>query len=399
MDTTVLIWFLVGAGAVFAVLVVLWLLRSAAADDERFRRELGRSPGSSGSQEKEGVFQIPWSSETGIGDRGLRDAYVLVSDIEGLTASDIAPIGEQCKQAGRPMVLVTPGVDRSIFPLLGEGDVMAIKASELPDQPVRGLLEDVAVITGGMVLRKELGFSPSFPDLPPDISTRGICIPGDAWDGLTLRDLGRVQRLLINRDGTEFHGPGPPRHVALAYTTQLLREEPTPGRDERLRRLCTAAGCLPDKAKAMATHPTDFSAEYRLGLASRYFITVPNTLECRLDDACVAIFGEPLDDLELLVRLLDRTAAAGRPMLIVAPSVSDEALAICVVNKLRGIVQCAVAIPRTPSPETAGLLADIARRTGARVVAGADSDRLQDEGSLGRATTVRATCDGMALTS
>lgn len=289
MDTTALIWMFVGAGAVLAVLAVLWLLRPATADDERFRRELGRAPGSSGSQEKEGVFQIPWPSETGIGDRELRDACVLVSDIEGLTASDIAPIREQCKQAGRPLVLVTPGVDRSVFPLLGEGDMVAIKASELPDQPVRGPQEDVAVITGGFVARKELGFSPSFPDLPPDISTRGIYIPGDAWAGLTLRDLGRVERLFINRDGTEFHGPGAPRHVALAYTTQLLREEPTPGRDERLRRLCTATGCLPDKAKAATMRRADFSAEYPLGLASRYFITDPNTLECRLDDACVAI--------------------------------------------------------------------------------------------------------------
>ena len=138
---------------------------------------------------------------------------------------------------------------------------------------------------------------------------------------------------------------------------------------------------------------------FLVGAGAVFAVSAVLWLECLLDDAWVAIFGEPLDDLELLVRLLDRTSATGRPMLLVAPSVSDEALAICVVNKLRGIVQCAVAIPRTPSPETAGLLADIARRTGARVVAGADSDRLQDEGSLGRATTVRATCDGMALTS
>ena len=349
-----------------------------------FSRLFGSSAGShqEESHQEESVLRIPWSSQTGTGDCELREAYVLVSDIAGLTVPDIAPIREKCKKAGRPLVLVTPGVEQSIVQLLGEGDTLAIKATPLPGQPLRGLLEDLAVITGGAFLCKPLGFGISFPDWLAGMAEKDIWIPRHSWEGLTLGDLGRVRRLLIHRDATEFRGPGGQRQVAEALAIQLLREEPTPGRDERFRRLCTAAGYLPDEAKMVALLHTDFSAEYPLGLASRYFVTDPNTQECRLDDASVAVFGEPLDDLQTLVRLLGRVAADGRPLLLVAPSLSDEALAICVVNKLRGIVLGAVAVPRTRSPGTAGMLADVARRTGAVVVARADSERLQKEALL-----------------
>jgi chaperonin GroEL len=121
-------------------------------------------------------------------------------------------------------------------------------------------------------------------------------------------------------------------------------------------------------------------------------------MECRLEDACVAVFGEPLDDLELLVRLLGRVAADGRPLLILTPSACDEAIAICVVNKLRGIIQCAVATARTPSQDSRPALAEAAYRIGSRIVTQSDARRLQGQAFLGRAATVRATSDGLSVT-
>jgi hypothetical protein len=359
---------------------------------------------SSGSPAAEAVFQIPWGSEATIGDCELQDPRVLLADVEGLTASNIAPLRDLCRRAGKPLAVVTPGVDRSFLQLLSEGDLVAIKATDLPGQPVRNLLADVAVIAGGNVLLKELGFGLDFPESLSQLAQQaqqGICVPDLSCESLTLNSLFRVHGIIINREGTEFRWPkitpGRQRDVQ-AYTAVILREEPTPGRDERLRRLCTAAACLPDKAKAEALLHTDFSAEYPLGLASPYFVTEPSTLECRLDEAFLAVFGEPLNDLELLVRLLGRVAVDGRALLILAPSVSDEALAICVVNKLRGILLSAMAVPRTQSPETAGMLADIAQRAGAQVVTQSDARRLQGQGFLGRTATVRVTCDGMTLT-
>jgi hypothetical protein len=358
----------------------------------------------SGVRGEESVFQIPWRCEATSDDAELRNARVLVSDIGGITAADIAPIRRLCRQAGHALVLVTPGVDRSVLQLMGEGDTRAIKAVGLSDQPLRGLLDDVAAITGASVLCKSLGLGLSFPNSLPRLAEHGIVVPDFTWKQVSLHDLGAVGHLRITRDGTEFHWPELPqgrKRCVQAYTTCLLGEEPTPGRDERLRRLWTATALLPDQDKAMAMLHSDFTPEYPLCLASPYFVTEPGSMECRLDDALVAVFGEPLADLEVLVRLLGLAAVQGRPLLLLAPSVSDEALAICVVNKLRGIVCSAVAVPQTESEEAEAMRADIASRTGARVIrlSLADpSQRDRPDDLLGEVKSLRATDAGLAMT-
>jgi hypothetical protein len=357
---------------------------------------------SSGSHGEESVFRIPWFSETGTGDCELQDAYVLLSDIEALTASDIAAIREKCKQAARPLVLVTPGVDRSVLPLLREGDTTAIKATPLPDQPLGGLLDDLVVIAGGRLLCRPLGLGLSFPESLSSLAEQGIVIPNLTWEQLSLDDLAAVDRLRITRDGVELCWVALPqgrKRYVQAYTATLLRGEPTPGRDERLRRLWTATGLLPDEAERAAMLLSESAAEYPFGLASPYFVTEPGNMECRLDDALVAVFGEPLCDLDLLVCVLGRVVRHGRPLLLLAPSVSDEVLAICVVNKLRGILPCAAAVPRSQSEVLAAMLAEIADRTGAKVVTRSDAHRSQEEGFLGRAMTVQVTCAGTSLTT
>jgi hypothetical protein len=330
----------------------------------------------------------------------LNNPRLLISDFEGITASNVATIRDACQRAGSPLVVVTPGVDGTFLHILSGGDLAAIKATDLPGQPVDNLLADLAIVTGGIDLRTELGFGLAFPESLSKMAEHGIHVPDFSWESLTLDSLARLIRIVVSREGVEFYCAkltiAQQRDVQ-ARMARILREPSTAGRDERLRRLCTAAGCLPDKAKVLASLHTDFSAEYALGLASPYFVTDANTMECRLEDAYVAVVGEPLNDLELLVRLLGQVAATGRPLLLVAPSVSDEALAICVVNKLRGMLQCAVVVSRTRSVDPGAMLAEIAGRTGAQVITQAEARRLQGPGFLGRAATVRATSDGIAV--
>ena len=343
-------------------------------------------------------FQLPWFCQGGTEGLELNNPRVLISDFEGMTASNVPTIRDACRRAGSPLVVVTPGVDGSFLRLLSEGDLVAVQATDLPGQPVGSLLADLADITGGVDLRKDLGYGLAFPESLSKLAEHGIHVPDFSWESLNLDSLGRLSRVVVTREGVEFYsGSGKQRDVRTRMA-RIMREPPTTGRDERLRRLCIAAECLPGKAKVLASLHTDFSAEYALGLASPYFVTDPDSMECRLKNAHVAVLGEPLNDLELLVRLLGWTAAAGRPLLILAPSVSDEALAICVVNRLRGIIQGAVAISRTPSQDPRAMLTEIARRTGARVIGQAEARRVLGEGLLGRAATVRATRDGMALT-
>jgi hypothetical protein len=346
-------------------------------------------------------FQLPWCCEGSTEGLELNNPRLLISDFEGITASNVATIWDACRRAGSPLVVVTPGVDSSFLQLLPEGDLVAIRATDLPGQPVDSLLADLAMVTGGIDLRKELGFGLAFPESLSKMAEHAIHVPDFSWETLTLDSLSRLIRIVVSREGVEFYCAeltiAQQRDVQ-ARIARLLREPSTAGRDERLRRLGTVTGCLPDKAKMLGSLHTDFSTEYALGLASPYFATDANTMECRLEEADVAVLREPLNDLELLVRLLERMAAAGRPLLILAPSVSDEALAICVVNKLRGIIQSAVAISRTPSQDPRPMLAEIARRTGAQVITQTEARRVEGQGFLGRAATVRATRDGMALT-
>ena len=356
-------------------------------------------------------FQLPWCCEARTEGLELNNPRVLISDFEGITASNVATIRDACRRAGSPLVVVTPGVDASFLQLLPEGDLVAVRATDLPGQRVDSLLADLAIITGGIDMRKELGFGLAFPESLSKMAEHGIHVPDFSWESLTLDSLACVSRIVVSREGVEFYCAeltiAQQRDIQ-ARMARLLREPSTAGRDERLRRfctaderlrrLCTADGCLPNKAKTLGSLHTDFSTEYALGLASPYFATDANTMECRLEDAYVAVFGEPLNDLELLVRLLGRIAAAGRPLLILARSVSDEVLAICVVNKLRGIIKGAVAISRTPSQDPRAMLVEIAGRTGAQVITQTEARRVQGQGFLGRAATVRATRDGMALT-
>lgn len=356
-------------------------------------------------------FQLPWRCEGANEGLELGNPRVLISDFAGITASNVATIRDACRRAGSPLVVVSPGVDASFLQLLSEGDLLAIKATDLPGQPADSLLADLAVITGGIDLRKELGFGLALPESLSKIAEHGIHVPDFSWESLTLDSLARLIRIVVSREGVEFYCAAltiPQQRDAQARIARLLREPSTAGRDERLRRLCTAdqrlrrlctaGGCLPDKARTLDSLHTDFSTQYALRLASPYFVTDPNTMECRLDDAYVVVLGEALNDLELLVRLLGRIATAGRPLLVLAPAVADEVLAICVGNKLRGIIQCAVAVSRTPSADPGAVLAEIAGRTGTQVLGQADARRLEGLNFLGRAAIVRATSDGIAVT-
>ena len=277
-------------------------------------------------------FQLPWYCEGSTEGLELNNPRLLISDFEGITASNVATIRDACRRAGSSLVVVTPGVDASFLQLLPEGDLVAVKATDLPGQPVDSLLADLAIVTGGIDLRKELGFGLAFPESLSKMAEHGIHVPDFSWESLTLDSLARLIRIVVSREGVEFYYAeltiAQQRDVQ-ARMASILREPSTAGRDERLRRLCIAAGCLPDKAKTLGSLHTDFSTEYAIGLASPYFATDADTMECRLEDAYVAVFGEPLNDLELLVRLLGRIAAAGRPLLILACSVSDQVLAVC----------------------------------------------------------------------
>src|SRR5437588_1433045 len=81
--------------------------------------------------------------------------------------------------------------------------------------------------------------------------------------------------------------------------------------------------------------------QFDRGYLSPYFVTDPARMECVLDDALILIHEKKISSMKDLLPLLEQTAKAGKPLLIIAEDVEGEALATLVVNKLRGTLKCA----------------------------------------------------------
>jgi chaperonin GroEL len=123
------------------------------------------------------------------------------------------------------------------------------------------------------------------------------------------------------------------------------------------------------------------------GYLSPYFVTDPETMEAALDRPLVLLTSEKLVRAADLMKPLEHAAEARRPLLVVADDVEGEALAILVVNRLRGTVQSAAVRAPESGDRRATLLDDLAVMTGATCY-GADVGRTLERfepAALGRA--------------
>ncbi|MGN1064620.1 MAG: chaperonin GroEL, partial [Thermoguttaceae bacterium] len=108
--------------------------------------------------------------------------------------------------------------------------------------------------------------------------------------------------------------------------------------------------------------------QFDKGYLSPYFINDMNEMKCTLEDAYVLIHEKKISNVRDLAPLLEKVASKGRPLLIIAEDVDNEALTMLVVNKLRGVVDvCAVKAPGFGDRRKA-MLQDIAILTGGEVI-------------------------------
>ena len=130
--------------------------------------------------------------------------------------------------------------------------------------------------------------------------------------------------------------------------------------------------------------------QFDRGYISPYFVTNTEKMECEMESPYILIFDKKISNLKDMLPILEATAQSGRPLLIVAEDVDQEALATLVVNRLRGSLKiCAVKAPGF-GDRRKEMLEDIAVLTGGIVVSEEKGMKLENATVeyLGRAEKV-----------
>ena len=135
--------------------------------------------------------------------------------------------------------------------------------------------------------------------------------------------------------------------------------------------------------------------QFDRGFLSPYFVTDPDKQMAVLENPLILITDSKISTIRDMIPVLEGTAKAGRPLMIIADDVDGEALATLVVNKMRGVLNvCAVKAPAF-GDRKAAMLQYIAVLTGGEMITSSLGMKLEDVKieQLGSAGKVEITKD------
>jgi chaperonin GroEL len=109
--------------------------------------------------------------------------------------------------------------------------------------------------------------------------------------------------------------------------------------------------------------------QFDRGYLSPYFVTDPERMEAKVEDAYLLINEKKISAMKDLLPILEAIAKTGKPFLMIAEDIEGEALATLVVNKIRGTLACCAVKAPGFGDRRKAMLEDIAILTGGKVIA------------------------------
>ena len=131
------------------------------------------------------------------------------------------------------------------------------------------------------------------------------------------------------------------------------------------------------------------------GFISPYFVTDADRQETVLEDPYILLLSSKVSSVKDLLPLLEKVIQAGKPLAIIAEDVEGEALAVLVVNKLKGSFKSVAVKAPGFGDRRKAMLEDMAILTGGQVIAEEVGLKLETAGleQLGQARKIVVTKD------
>jgi chaperonin GroEL len=183
-----------------------------------------------GMQFDRGYISAYFVTNTEKMEADLDNPYVLIYDKKISVLKDILPILEQTVQTGRPLLIIAEDIESEALATLvvnrlrGSLKICAVKAPGFGDRR-KEMLEDIAVLTGGVVISEEKGLK---------------------LDGTTVDMLGTAEKITVNKDNTVIvNGAGEKKLIAARVAqikTQIENTTSDYDREKLQERLAKLAG-------------------------------------------------------------------------------------------------------------------------------------------------------------